>query len=167
MKKILFIHRSVGENAIVQGSLYSKLSQTSIDLEFSDFNQNTSVYRDMLDSKNTDFKMPGENTRPKDYSSLFSGKHSKLLDFVLDFDIIIIKSCYPNSNIKNKSELEQIKSRYSDISKFFIGKTDKKLIILSSPPLQPLMTSRSNANKARELAVWLETIPLFQRNCKL
>ena len=157
MKKLLFIHRSVGENAIVQGDLYGKLTSFTAVLEFSDFNQNTSVYRNSKGSKTTILKMPGENTRPEDYAELFSEKPSKMLDFVLHFDVIIIKSCYPNSNIKSQSELEQVKAYYRSICSYISGKPSKKLIILTSPPLQPLMTSKINAKRAQDLAEWLTT----------
>lgn len=45
MKKILFLHRSVGENLINDGKMYELIAAHG-DVELSDFNQNTRVLRD-------------------------------------------------------------------------------------------------------------------------
>lgn len=155
MKKILFLHRSVGENLIKDGKMY-ELIATHSDVMFSDFNQNTSVLRDADGSRKADMVMPGGNTTPRDFAALFRDDyHSPLKDLVMEFDVIVIKSCYPNSNIKSSDELHEIQNYYRSITQYFAQHTDKQLIILTSPPLIPLLTNRANATRARELAYWL------------
>lgn len=154
MIKILFIHRSVGNNLIQDGDVY-ELMKSHDSVRLSDFNQNTGVLRDNTGNKDTDMKMPGGDTHPENYARLFSNGHSSALKtFVMNFDIVIIKSCYPNSNIKSGKELEQIKEYYTSITKFFV-KANKKLLILTSPPLSPTSTNPENATRARQLALWL------------
>lgn len=155
MKKILFLHRSVGNNLVKDGDVYSLIA-THPDIEFSDFNQNTSVLRDQHGAHKTDMAMPGGNTKPHDFAALFRDDYqSPLKDFVMGFDVIVIKSCYPNSNIKSTDELHEIQNYYRSIAQFFSRHTDKQLIILTSPPLVPLRTNSANATRARELAYWL------------
>ncbi|MGB3023609.1 MAG: hypothetical protein WBB39_02270 [Candidatus Saccharimonadales bacterium] len=155
MKKILFLHRSVGENLIKDGKMY-ELIATHGDDELSDFNQNTSVLRDADGSRKTDMVMPGGNTTPRDFAALFRDDyHSPLKDLTMEFDAIVIKSCYPNSNIKSSAELHEVQNYYRSIAQYLTQHADKKLIILTSPPLIPLLTNRANATRARELAYWL------------
>ena len=154
MKKLLFIHRSVGENLIVEGALYNRITAKKLTLE--DFNQNTQVLRSLNSNTKMNIQMPGSNTNPDNYSKLFSEEPSEMKDFVLNYDLIMIKSCYPNSNIVNEKSLEKIHNQYNQIFDFFITKPNKKLIILTSPPLQPIMTKKIRARRALELANWLK-----------
>ncbi|MFZ1812349.1 MAG: hypothetical protein WAU02_02365 [Candidatus Saccharimonadales bacterium] len=125
-------------------------------ISFADFNQNTSVLRDANGSRTTEYEMPSGNTTPRDFAELFSENYSSSLkDFVMTHDVIIIKSCYPNSNIKSAEELQTIKNYYRSIAAFFARRPDKQLIIMTSPPLIPLLTTNQNAVRAHELATWL------------
>lgn len=150
--RVLFIHRSVGNNLIAQGRLYELIDG---DTELCDFNQNTGVLRTKLGSEQTALKMPGGDTHPSNYAELFSDKSSDMLDFVMNHDVVAIKSCYPNSNIKSDEELERIKNHYEAIASFFLSHPEKRLIIFTSPPLQPLKTNTSNTARAMQLANWL------------
>lgn len=155
MKRVLFLHRSVGENLINDGKMYGLIAVHGDD-ELSDFNQNTSVLRDAKSSRKTDMVMPGGNTTPRDFAALFRDDfQSPLKDCVMGFDVIVIKSCYPNSNIKSSDGLHEIQNYYRSIAQYFAQHTDKQLVILTSPPLIPLLTRRANATRARELAYWL------------
>ena len=60
MKKLLFIHRSVGENLIVEGDLYNRITAKKLTLE--DFNQNTQVLRSLNSNTKMNIQMPGYNT---------------------------------------------------------------------------------------------------------
>lgn len=152
-KKIFFLHRSVGDNLIIDGNLHELLK--SKDIEFSDFNQNTQILRDSGGSRKTNLQMPGSDTHPKNYAELFSDENSsELLYLALSFDFVLIKSCYPNSNIKSDDELRQIKQYYQSIFDFFKSRR-KKLVLLTSPPLRPTSTSKENAARAKQLASWL------------
>lgn len=159
--KTLFIHRSVGNNLINDSDLYNLLEAQGVDFEFSDYDNNTGILRDSKGSKKLGLKFPNDNTKPSDYAELFSasGKdnYGELFKLVMFYNTIALKSCYPNSNIKSDDELESIKANYQSIAQFFLGRPDKKLIILTSPPLRPFATSAENANRARQLADWLST----------
>lgn len=152
--KVLFIHRSVGNNLIMNGGLYKLLSEHS-SIVFSDFNQNTSTLRDASGQQVVDMKMPGDDTPPENYAELFSDEHnSALKEYALNFDKVVIKSCYPNSDIKSEEQLEGIKHSYLSVAGFFKNE-DAKLMIVTSPPLRPTSTTPDNATRARGLAEWL------------
>lgn len=169
MKSIIFFHRSVGHNLIQDGKLRGLIRDTG-KFTFSDYDQNIDLLTDM-DGKQQkmEFLFPGGNTRPEDLSVIFSdsvpSQHKPIQDEALRYDVIAIKSCYPNSNIGSSEELEKIKQHYKTICEFFT-KYDKELVILTSPPLAPLMTKHDNAVRARELANWLASAD-FGNNIKV
>ncbi len=166
MKKIIFLHRSVGNNLIQDGNVYELLASYP-DISFTDFNQNTGLLRNAHSTQNTEYTMPGGNTTPRDYAELFSSDYSSpLKDFVMNHDVVIIKSCYPNSNIKTSNQLETIKDFYRSITRFFTSYPDKHLVIMTSPPLTPFMTTKDNAKRADTLAQWM-CAELKTANCTL
>lgn len=161
MKRVIFIHRSVGENLIKDGGAYRLLDGHSDKLYFCDFNQNTGVLRDNSGAKKTAYDMPGGDTHPSNYAELFSERYSSdFKDFVMSHDTVVIKSCYPNSNIKDDAELDKIKREYTAIAGFFVDKPEKRLIIMTSPPLRPTSTTSANAARAGRLADWLNSTEL-------
>jgi len=164
VKSAIFFHRSVGYNLIHDGKLRDLL-QTGSGLSLSDYDQNTDTLTDSARiQRRLGLKFTDNNTRPLDFSIIFSDnvpeQYAPIQAMALGFDIILLKSCYPNSNIRSDAELETIKEQYGAITKFFANHTDKQLIILTSPPLTPLMTKSDRARRARELAAWLRTADL-------
>ena len=160
MKKVLFIHRSVGKNLINDGNMRA-LSQGKFDL--SDYDHNTKVLT-TSDGQQQDIGIEffGGDTKPADLAQLFSrsGQEEQIgaHQMIFAHDIIIIKSCYPNSNIASDEDLKQLKEDYTNIFKFFLKYKDKQLILLTSPPLKPGKTSKVNARRAQDLNSWLTNI---------
>ena len=158
MQSIIFFHRSVGHNLIKDGKVHELIGSTG-KFAFSDYDQNTDVLTDTCGKQQKmGFLFPGGNTRPEDLSVIFSDNVAKqykpIQDEALRHDIVIVKSCYPNSNINSAEELETIKRHYQSIFDFFV-EHNKNLVVLTSPPLTPLMTRSDRANRARQLAEWL------------
>lgn len=164
MKKVLFIHRSVGNNLINDSNFYKLIDERALSVKFSDYNQNSDLLRTSSSCDRMGFTLPCDDTKPSDYAMLFSEegivKYKDILDWVLGCDIVIIKSCYPNSNLKSDAQLDHTKQEYLSIAKFFSNYPDKKLVIFTSPPLAPLMTNSKSAQRARTLAKWLSSTNL-------
>ena len=149
MKKVLFIHRSVGHNLIEQGGLRKLLSGKNIALD--DYDNNSGILtRSDMSTLNNAITIPGNNTNPDNLKQLF-GEWPEMLN---SYDLIMIKSCYPNSHIRNESQLSQVIGHYSSILKSF-NYHKKRLLILTTPPLRPLLTNRKEAHLSGELADWL------------
>jgi hypothetical protein len=161
MTSVLFIHRSVGENLINDGGLYRLVREAGSPFTLTDFNQNTGVLRNSQGTRKTFWKFPGGDTKPADYAELFSFEKQQASDptltEIMSYDVIVIKSCYPNSNIKSAEQLEAVQKSYQSLLSFFNVQPTKKLVILASPPLVPLKTNTENAARARTLATWLST----------
>lgn len=147
--KVLFIHRSVGHNLIKEGGLRKLLEPHKIDLD--DYDNNTGILTtsDRLVINNA-INIPGNNTNPDNLASYFN-QWDKQLD---KYDLVMIKSCYPNSHIKNRAQLDAIKKSYTDILGVFRSHK-KKLALLTSPPLRPLFTNQQEAKLANTLGEWL------------
>lgn len=148
---MLFIHRSVGKYLINHGNLRQLLAAEGIQLD--DYNNNDGLLTGADGTVSKDvIKMPGNNTNPDNLAAFFS-KWSAVLD---GYDVVMIKSCYPNSHIKSIEELEAIKNLYSGIIKSF-SDHKKPLVILTTPPLRPIFTNPTEAKNANKLAEWLVT----------
>lgn len=160
MKKVLFIHRSVGKNLINDGGLYA-LAHDVFDL--SDYDHNTkTLTRADGQSQRLGIEFYGGDTRPEDYAQLFSvsGQQEQIAahEMISEFDIIVLKSCYPNSAIDSEDILMHIKEHYTNIFKYFLKHHDKQLIVMTSPPLRPARTNKDNSTRARALNNWLTGI---------
>ncbi len=161
MTSILFIHRSVGRNLLNDGRVY-KLVRKQGKFSLSDYDQNTDNLTDFDGrQQKLGFVFPGGNTRPADLAAIFNEgmpeQFRPIRDLALSYDVIVAKSCYPNSNIKSDGELETIKAYYQNICDFFATQPEKSLVIMTSPPLTPILTRSDRARRARQLANWLTT----------
>lgn len=150
MMRILFIHRSVGHNLIQQGSLRVLLRQKGFELDDYDNNNGLLTHSDGS-IENSAITMPGNNTNPHNLADFFS-QWNPILD---PYDIVMIKSCYPNSRIKSEPQLADIKKQYQRIFQAFADRPKQRLIVLTSPPLRPVFTNLDEAKRAQQLAAWL------------
>lgn len=141
--------------------MYRRIREARQPFEFSDYDQNTDLFQNGQGKRRANWKFPGSDTKPGDFAELFSFEKQQAGDptlaDIMQYDVIAIKSCYPNSNLKSREELGAAQTNYQKIANFFEVQPDKKLIILTSPPLVPLKTTRENAARARQLANWLSS----------
>jgi hypothetical protein len=147
--KTIFFHRSVGHNLIEEGNLRSLVKAAGIAFDDYDNNTNLLTHADGTITKDS-INIPGGNTNPDNYAMYFK-QWDKLLN---SYDSVLIKSCYPNSHIKDETQLEAIKQNYKDIFEAFRAH-HKTLIILTSPPLRPLFTNQREAQLSNRLSEWL------------
>lgn len=149
MKRALFIHRSVGHCLLKYGKLRALLIAQSISLD--DYDNNNGLLTQSNGSKvNGSLKMPGDNTNPENLAAFFQAWPS-LLD---TYDLIMIKSCYPNSHITDNLQVNKIEQCYKTIFEAF-NDHDKHLLIITTPPLRPAFTNANEAKLASDLADWL------------
>jgi len=155
MTKVIFVHRSVGHNLIADGGLYTLAKDAGIELN--DYDHNSYEISDGESIQKLNIVFEGGDTHPEHYAKLFSegGKKNqkKAHDLILSYDVIVIKSCYPNSHITTDNELDAIKKDYQSIANFFATMPEKKLILLTTPPLMPLRTNKDSSSRARKLTI--------------
>lgn len=148
-KKVLFIHRSVGHHLLQHGKLRELLSAKGISLDDYDNNTGLLTRNDGTTAENL-ITIPDNNTNPDNLAAFFTGWP----DLLSNYDLIVVKSCYPNSHIRDKVHLDAIKKHYQIIFKAFKAH-QKALLLLTTPPLRPLFTNSTEARLANDLADWL------------
>lgn len=84
-------------------------------------------------------------------------------------DIIMFKSCFPNSDIISEGDpktatpedsertMANYKATYNALKDIFAAHPDKLFIIVTAPPLLAAETSSANARRARQFNTWLAT----------
>ena len=91
--------------------------------------------------------------------------------------IILFKSCFPNSDLEGKPEdtpnpegwlsVGHAKYVYDEILKYFATRPDKLFVVITAPPLKASSTSRKAAANARALNQWLVNDWLRENNYQL
>ncbi|MCW2981305.1 MAG: hypothetical protein JWO14_3032 [Solirubrobacterales bacterium] len=160
--RILFLHHSVGRYLIRDGELRRRLSALRVDdrplvLWDHDYNQ-----RGIHDGEGRPlgraFPLPGDDTDPPGLLNLFAGEDEAARlarRQALDFEVVMLKSCYPNSAIRSETELARIKEVYRRLLTALADHPDNQFLLLTSPPLVPLRTNRRQSRCARRLSIWL------------
>lgn len=72
-------------------------------------------------------------------------------------DVVMFKSCFPNSDITSDGMLEAYKRHFNDLLATFRGNPDILFIGMSTPPLVKAQTSPAAAQRARAWATWVAT----------
>lgn len=159
---IIFLHHSTGRNLIVEGDVRPLL--TDLGYQFWDHDYNH-VGLTRPDGSLTDahYRIPGMlgrgDTDVGGLARLFAqpvtSPPENALSRLLQHEVIIVKSCYPNSAIKDEAMLMQFQDWYQQMQGTMDQHPDRIFIIMTSPPLHPLGTTPEEASRARVMANWL------------
>lgn len=160
LKDIVFLHHSCGSNWIADGQIREKLTKAGF--EFWDHGYNEEGLRNPKDDHTgTNYSVPGDNTNPDGYAKIFSQKRTNppnnTLSHLLLHDVIIIKSCYPVSDIYSDEDLFVAKEHYKTVIAGMAKYPDKTFIIVTQPPMNRKATTKENALRARKLANYLKS----------
>ncbi|MBN2764176.1 MAG: hypothetical protein JXR41_13875 [Bacteroidales bacterium] len=155
---IIFLHHSVGNHLIENGSVRELLGEQGYD--FWDHNYNWIGLRDPQGNfRDYSYNVPGDNTDTIGFRDIFAQKLYDLpvntLSGLFQHEVIILKSCFPNSNVDSKANLQERKKMYLQIRDVMAAHQDKLFIILTSPPLNPAETDLRTAARARQVSDWL------------
>ena len=116
--RIIFLHHSCGENLIEQGDVREGLSQ--LGYEFFDHGYNDDGLR-LADGSNSgmNFDVPGDNTDPDGLAEIFNqplnDPPDNTFSYLMQYDVILFKSCYPTSNIESDEQLGEYQAYYRSI----------------------------------------------------
>ena len=75
----------------------------------------------------------------------------------MQYDVIMVKSCYPTSNIGSDDQLNEFKSYYLTMRNRMDQYPDKPFIIVTQPPQVPNSSDPGEGIRARALADWLKS----------
>jgi hypothetical protein len=158
-KHLLFIHHSVGENMLYEGGLKDSLEAQGIGVHSVTYGSDI-----------------GQNTDMCDWVSKFNNYYPKMIKYDIrpdilypdarENEIIMFKSCYPNSDITDEgmnpgNPLDKSKTIWNyrtvieDLGKDFSKSPGKLFIYLTAPPMVPEQTSPENAARAKEFNNWV------------
>jgi len=154
--RILFIHRSVGQQLIDSVDLRTRATA----YEFYDLNANDGILTDAEGQKiSAPVALPNSNTTPSDLAAFFASALVKgpESDFLDGFDVLTFKSCYSANNFATDGSLDDAKECYLGSIAQYIEMNDSKQFVLSSPPPRkpPLFTFGSKSRRAREFSEFL------------
>lgn len=168
-RNVIFLHHSVGNNLIKEGNLKKMFAENGYYLWDHGYNSQGLVDPSGK-SLNICFNIPSNkifnlrgkgNTDPKGLFLLFNqsvnNPPNNAFSRLLQYDIIMFKSCYPNSAIKTDEQLNQYKKWFLEIRKIMDQHPNKTFIPFTLPPLHPLATNSEEANRARLWANWLKS----------
>jgi hypothetical protein len=157
-ERIIFLHHSVGEGLVDEGHMREQL--TALGYEFYDHGYNEEGLR-LADGTwtGTNFGVPDDNTEPDGYANIFSqpihDPPDNTFSYLMQYDVIIFKSCFSASNIWDDSMLADYLSDYRQIRDVMDAHPERLFIVVTPPPNDPGSTSPDEAARARQFADWL------------
>lgn len=165
---LIFLHHSTGHNLIAQGDVRTLLTEKGYQFWDHDYNTTGLTRPDGILTQ-TSYDIPeitpgtrgGGNTDPEGLAILFAQPvHSppdNAFSRLLQHEVLIFKSCFPNSAIKSDEMLEQHKTWYLGMRDVIDQHPDRMFVFLTTPPLHPAKTTPEEAARARALANWLRS----------
>lgn len=165
---IIFLHHSTGRNLIEEGKVRQLLAEKGYSLWDHDYNF-IGLTRPDGSKTNTCYNIPNDtseirgngNTDPEGLAILFKQTVNNPPDHafsrLLQHEVIIFKSCFPNSAIKSEQLLELYKKWFIEIRDVIDKYPEKIFIPFTLPPLHPLKTNSEEAKRARIWANWLRS----------
>ncbi|UCE24425.1 MAG: hypothetical protein JSU74_14260 [Candidatus Zixiibacteriota bacterium] len=168
-KRLIFLHHSVGRGILYEGGLRDSLLQMGVLVK-------GATYGDEI----------GQKTDIKDWLPKFQSDMDRIFSFKAhpdryysdgkSNDIVMFKSCFPNSNIVGDGQLPgdqgssertmaNYRSVFEELKAEMARYPDKLFIYVTAPPLVPESTTPENAANAVAFNRWLieEYLPDYQR----
>jgi hypothetical protein len=156
--QINFLHHSVGANLIAQGDVRQRLTNRGYDFFDHGYNGDGLVLADGT-SAGMNFDVPDDNTNPDGFAAIFgqplNDPPDNTFSHLMQYDVIVFKSCYPVSNIQSDEQLAEYKSYYLSIRQRMDEYPAKIFIVVTPPPEIPADSDAQAAARAREFADWL------------
>jgi hypothetical protein len=187
--KLIFIHHSTGGNWLAApsqnelgGDLGRVLMENNYYVSATNYGWGPDSIGDSTDIPNWMDWFRGDNS-PRYLAALYSESSPNFGDFGtfprltidpgVENEIILFKSCFPNSDLEGKPDdppdpegwlsVGHAKFVYNGILKYFASRPDKLFIVITAPPL----TSSTHARNARAFNNWLVNDWLANNNYTL
>lgn len=160
LTNVIFLHHSVGRHLIDQGQMRQHLTAAGFELWDHGYNWER---LNAPDGTRTGYSyvIPGDNTDPDGLAQLFSQRlypwPLNAFSGLMQHEVIVFKSCFPNSNITSDAQLEQYRSWYREMRDVMDQHPDHVFIVVTPPPLNPAATTPEAAERARAFANWLSS----------
>ncbi len=147
---MVWLHHSTGDR-LLRGGMLAALQANG--LVFSDINYREAVVDGYVIGDHTDIAdWPKAFNTPKFFDAI---RTWELTGGRKQHDVVMFKSCYPNSNITSDAMLERYKTDFAALLPTFVAHPDILFIAMSTPPLVKRQTTPAAAKRAREWSRWL------------
>jgi hypothetical protein len=157
-RRIIFLHHSCGANLIEQGGVRARFAALGYEFYDHGYNGDGLVLADGTWT-GENYDVPEDNTDPGGLATVFSRPlHSppdNTFSHLMQYDVIMVKSCFPNSNIGSDEQLAEFKGYYLSMRGRMDQYPTKLFVIVTQPPQVPSSTDAAEARRARNLATWL------------
>lgn len=157
---VIFLHHSVGRNLINQGGVRERLTEAGFRFWDHDYNWEGLTRPDGT-LAGYSYGIPGDNTDPDGLARLFSQPvfpwPVNAFSGLLQHEVIIVKSCFPNSHIQSEEQLREMQGYYLKMRERMDRFPNHLFIIVTTPPLNPAETTPEAAARARALSRWLQS----------
>ncbi|MCD6162122.1 MAG: hypothetical protein J7K40_06885 [candidate division Zixibacteria bacterium] len=158
-KKMVFLHHSVGSGILYEGGLQDSLLEMNILVKSSTYGSEIGEHTDMC------YWLP-KFQNDMDKIIKFKSHPNKYYTDGSSNDIVMFKSCFPNSFIageghepgnplSNERTIANYKAVFNQLRNEIAKNNDKLFIYLTAPPLVSDGKSFQEANRAREFNNWL------------
>lgn len=157
---VIFLHHSTGRGLIEQGGVRERLTKAGFQFWDHDYNREG---LDRPDGKPAgySYSVPGDNTDPDGFARVFSQRLYSIplntFSGLMQHEVIIFKSCFPVSHIASDAQLEQYRAYYLQMCKVMDQHPNHIFIIVTPPPLNPVVTDAQATARARAFANWLKS----------
>jgi len=161
---IIFLHHSTGRALIAEGNVRPLLTELGYQFWDHGYNHEGLVRPDGRPAF-ANYRIPGNqgqgNTDVDGLVELFSqpvtDPPSNAFSRLLQHEVIVFKSCFPNSAVKSDTMHDQFKAWYLQSRAVVDQHPNRIFILVTSPPLHPLATNPDEARRARAIADWLKS----------
>jgi hypothetical protein len=161
---VVFLHHSTGQGLITEGNVRPLLTELGYRFWDHGYNQEGLVRPDGTPA-NATYRIPGAlgqgNTDVGGLAELFSqpvtDPPSNAFSRLMQHEVIIVKSCFPNSAVKSDEMQQQFQTWYLQMRDVMDQHPERVFIIVTSPPLHPEQTTTDEARRARAVADWLKS----------
>jgi len=161
---VIFLHHSTGRALIAEGNVRPLLAELGYQFWDHGYNHEGLVRPDGTPA-HANYRIPGNqgqgNTDVDGLVELFKqpviDPPSNAFSRLLQHEVIVFKSCFPNSAVQSDAMREQFQAWYLEIRNVVDQHPDRIFILVTSPPLHPLATNPDEAARARSIADWLKS----------
>ena len=156
--RAIFMHHSTGAGVMNDGGVREALTELGYSFWDHDYNDyglsdGEGQYLDLS------WDVPDDNTDPDGWYTIFNQSHTdpptNTLSHMLEYDVIIFKSCFPSSAIYDEWMFEEYQRYFLSIRDVIDRYPDKIFIPWTTPPLVPNETNLEEAARARRWAEYL------------
>lgn len=149
--RILFVHHSIGRQLIEQGGLRERLPGAELwDHDYNEIGLSDPGGRRTGHA----FPVPADNTDPEGLVALLGALCSGTLAHVPEHDVLVVKSCFPNSDIRSDEDGARLRETYGALREA-ASALAQHVVLVSSPPLVVESSWPAAATRAADLATWL------------